>query len=316
MKISDFKQINAFAYAVMRQSNTRHLSWMKQFTGRLQSEIVTPLGASVPALMSQAIQQMASTSNHEDECYIIITKSELTPQIAELDKTRDTKFVGSKAMADALSRIGSTEQQQAAKDYLDLCAHYKIDTQERYDDQTTKMDQLFQVLLSSAWTARLQALGLTATINELAEINRQMKQLIEQRNNEMATITPQAMLLARQAADEAFQLCCSVINAFAIAQWNAGSSPFDQAIARINQDQSYYEKNVFAQAKGGSSSGQGDDTPDNGGTTPDNGGDTPQPDNGGGDTPTPNPDPVYPQPDNGGGDNPGGGGDDPGADED
>ena len=81
---------------VAKQSNTRHLSWMKQFVGRLQSEIVTPLGASVPALMSQAIAQMVSTSDHEDECYIIITKSELTPQIADLDKQRGINIVNGK----------------------------------------------------------------------------------------------------------------------------------------------------------------------------------------------------------------------------
>jgi hypothetical protein len=257
MNVNAFKQINQFAYSVMRQSNTRHLSWMKQFAGRLQSEIVTAMGASVPQLLSQAIAELAAATAHEDDCYLIITKSEFTPQIANLDNQRDNIWVGAKSMADAMSRIGNAEQKEYANQLLDLAKHYKVDISERYDDQTTKMDQFLQVVQTAEWAPRLQALGLTATIDEIATINQQMKQLIDRRNDELSTITPQAMVLARQASDEAYQLAAGVLNAFAIAQWNNGASPFDTVIAHINQDQDYYEKNVFAQAKGGTTSGQG-----------------------------------------------------------
>lgn len=286
MNFDVFKQIEAFSYLVMRQSNTRHLSWQKQFAGRLQSEIVTPMGAAVPALLSQAIAQHATATEHEDECYLIITKSEFTPQIADLDKQRDDKWVGTKAMADALSRIGNAEQQQYAGMFIDLYTHYKIDISERYDDETTKIEQLLQVLKTAEWTPRLQAMGLSATIADLENINQQMKQLIEQRNNELATITPQAMVLARQATDEAYQLAVGVLNAFSIAQWANGASPYDTAIARVNQDQDYYEKNVFAQGKGGSSSGQGDGTSNDSGTDSgsDTGSDSTGGNTGGGDT--------------------------------
>ena len=257
MNITVFSQINAFIRKVVNQSNTRHLSWMKQFVGRLQSEIVTAMGASVPQLLSQAIAELAAATAHEDDCYLIITKSEFTPQIAELDNQRDNIWVGAKSMADAMSRIGNAEQKEYANQLLDLAKHYKVDISERYDDQTTKMDQFLQVVQSAEWAPRLQALGLTAAIDDIATINQQMKQLIDRRNDELSTITPQAMVLARQASDEAYQLVVGVLNAFAIAQWNNGASPFDTVIAHINQDQDYYEKNVFAQAKGGTTSGQG-----------------------------------------------------------
>ena len=262
MNVNAFKQINQFAYMVMRQSNTRHLSWMKQFQGRLQSEIITAMGASVPQLLSQAISQQNAATAREDDCYLIITKSEFTPQIAELDNQRDDKWVGAKAMADAMSRIGNAEQKQFANQFLDLVKHYKVDISDRYDDQTTKMDQFLQVVKTAEWAPRLQALGLAATIDDISSINLQMKQLIDRRNDELATITPQAMVLARQASDEAYQLAVSVLNAFSISQWNNGSSPYDTVIAHINQDQDYYEKNVFAQAKGGASTGQGEASPD------------------------------------------------------
>lgn len=255
MTINVFKQINAFAYQLMRQSNTRHLSWIKQVGGRLQTEIVGQLGASVPALLSQAITQFQTAAAHEDECYLIISKSELTPQIAALDDERDTKYVGLKSMADALHRIGSAEQKQAAGQLIDLCAHYKVDISERYDDETTKMSQLLQELQTPAWTARIETLGLTATVGELVSLNQQIKHLIDLRNNELAQVTPQAMLQARAVSDEAYALVVTIINALAVTDWADGSSHYDQAIARINQDQDYYIKNVFTQGKGGASSG-------------------------------------------------------------
>lgn len=255
MNIYQFKQINGFAHLAQKQSNTRHLSWIKQVGGRLQTEIIEQLGASVPALLSQAITQFQTAAAHEDECYLIISKSELTPQIAALDEERDTKYVGLKSMADALHRIGSAEQQQAAGQLIDLCAHYKVDISERYDDETTKMSQLLQELQTETWTARIETLGLTATVGELVSLNQQIKHLIDLRNNDLSQVTPQAMLQARAASDEAYVLVVTIINALAVTDWADGSSHYDQAIARINQDQDYYIKNVFTQGKGGASSG-------------------------------------------------------------
>ena len=217
-------------------------------------------------------------------------------------------------MADALHRIGSAEQQQAAGQLIDLCAHYKVDISERYDDETTKMSQLLQELQTPAWTARIETLGLTATVGELVSLNQQIKHLIDLRNNDLAQVTPQAMLQARTASDDAYALVVTIINAFAVADWADGSSHYDQAIARINQDQDYYLKNVFTQGKGGASSGNqntqnnqnnqsnqnnqnnqsNQNTPSNP-SNPENPGDS----GSGGDIPGTNPDP-----------NPGGGGDD------
>ena len=304
MNVNAFCQILPFVGKFVNQSNTRHLSWMKQFGGRVQSEIITVLGADVPPLLTAAFAQFTAAENHEDECYLIIVKSEKTEQIAILDTQRDTKYVGVKSLADALKRIGTAEQQQYATQFLDLVAHYKVDISERYDDETTKMGQLLQELQTETWAPRVAALGLTATIAELASINQQMKQLIDERNNELATITPQAMVQARAASDEAYALVVAIINALAIAQWSNGSSPYDQAIARINQDQDYYTKNVFnVKAGSGGSSNQNnqnnsENSENNGGGDDNGGGDNGGGDNGGGD--------------NGGGDN--GGGDNGGGD--
>ena len=105
--------------------------------------------------------------------------------------------------------------------------------------------------------SRARRLGLTATVGELVSLNQQIKHLIDLRNNDLAQVTPQAMLQARAASDDAYALIVAIINALAVADWAYGSSHYDQAVARINQDQDYYLKNVFAKGKGGASTGTG-----------------------------------------------------------
>ncbi len=79
MNVNVFKQIGQFIAKFVNQSNTRHLSWIKQFGSRLQTEITDVLGAQVPALLAQAITQYQAAVAHEDDCYLIISKSDLTP---------------------------------------------------------------------------------------------------------------------------------------------------------------------------------------------------------------------------------------------
>ena len=320
MNVKAFKQIGQFVGKFVNQSNTRHLSWIQQFGSRLTSEITDQLSGQTPALLNQAIAQYQAAAAHEDDCYLIISKSDLTPQIADIDTQRDTKYIGLKTMADALSRIGTPEQQQAAALLTDLFAHYKVDISARYDDETTKMSQLLQELQTPTWAARVETLGLTATVTELVSLNQQMKQLIAQRNNELAQVTPQAMAQARAASDEAYTLVVTIINALAVTDWADGSSHYDQAIARINQDQDYYLKNVFnvrgGSSSGGSSSDSGGSDDQGGGGSDDQGGGGSDDqggggsddqggggsdDQGGGDTPTPTPDPT-PDPSGGGDD--------------
>ena len=96
------------------------------------------------------------------------------------------------------------------------------------------------------------------------------------------------MLQARAASDDAYALVVTIINALAIADWADGSSHYDQAVARINQDQDYYLKNVFAKGKGGASTGtggtEGTETP---GTTTEPGTTDPTTPGGGGTTTDP-----------------------------
>ena len=249
MNANDFKQIKGFVHTVAKQSNTRHLSWMTQFKNRMQTEIVDVIAEDVPPLLTSAITQLNTAVEHEDQTYLLPSYKALSAQIAELDDQRDKKYAAAKQMATALTTLGSADQQQYAQELLDMMDHYKVDTKASYAEETTKMNQLIQELQSSAWQTKLTALALKTTFDDLTSLNTQIQALIDERNDALSQIPEQAMRTARAASDEAYALCVTVINAFAIAQWEVGQSPYDTCIDRVNQDQEYYVNHVFPKEK-------------------------------------------------------------------
>ena len=245
MNINDFKQINKFVHTLAKQSNNRHLSWMTQFKSRMQTEITEVLGQEVPALLAAAITQYNTAVAKEDETYLLPTYKALSEQIAELDKQRDKKYIAAKQMANALVSIGTGDQPQYAQDLLAEIDHYDVDTSAGYTAESTQMNQLIQELQTQEWQAKLTALGLKATFDDLSTINAQMQQLIDERNDALSQIPEQAMRTARAASDEAYALCVLEINSYAITEWYDGSSPYDTFIDHVNQDQEYYQNHVF-----------------------------------------------------------------------
>lgn len=249
MNANDFKQIKGFVHTVAKQSNTRHLSWMTQFKNRMQTEIVDVIAEDVPPLLTSAITQLNTAVEHEDQTYLLPSYKALSAQIAELDDQRDKKYAAAKQMAQALTSIGSANQQQYAQELLALIDHYAVDTKASYAEETTKMNQLIQELQSAAWQTKLTELALKTTFDDLSSINAQIQALIDERNDALSQIPEQAMRTARAASDEAYALCVTVINAFAVAQWEVGQSPYDTCIDRVNQDQEYYVNHVFPKEK-------------------------------------------------------------------
>ena len=249
MNINDFKQIGRFVHTVAKQSNTRHLSWMTQFKNRMQTEITDLMGQDVPPLMAQAITQLNNAVTIEDQTYLLPSFKSLSAQLGEIDDERDKKYGAAKQMAQALTSIGSAQQQQDAQELLDLIDRYKVDVKASYADETTKMNQLIQELQGAAWQQKLTGLALKTTFDDLSSLNARMQELIDERNNALAQIPQRAMQTARAAADEAYALCVTVVNAFAVAQWEVGQSPYDTCIDRVNQDQDYYVNHVFPRDK-------------------------------------------------------------------
>ena len=298
-------QIPEISRLISRQKNIRHLSWMKRFLERVQQI------SNAPARLADAINALQAAVGGEDQAYLIITKSDLTAPIEEADKARDNTYSGISSMLDALSRLGTADQQQAASRVAERVAYHKVSINDRYEDESEKITQLVQDFKAGSLAADIATLGLTATVNQLEQQNQQVISLMKQRQTDRSAVESNAMGKARLVTDAAYEDVVLVLNAFAITEYNGQSSPYDETIRIINSDINYYSQYVFTNtAAGGGTSNGGGTTP----TTPDTPGtgtDTPGTDTPGTDTPGTDTPGTGDNTGGGTGDNTGGGGTDP-----
>ena len=181
----------------------------------------------------------------EDEAYRTITRSPLSEQIAEADQVRDNTFVGLRTMVEALGRVGTAAQKEAAPRVLQAMRDYQVNISEGYELESTHIAQLIQQLEVSPLSDDCTTLAVAALVSQLKTENQQVQTLIAQRNEQQAGIDSQAMQRARQQADLVYVETVMVINAFAVVEQQQGVSPYDHAIDVVNQDQEYYVQQVF-----------------------------------------------------------------------
>lgn len=240
-----FKQIEPFVGKMQRAPHAAHLSWMQRFQERVQTLIVTELGQDCPAMIVSQNTALVAAVQAEDEAYRTITRSPLSDQIAEADQVRDNTFVGLRTMVEALGRVGTAAQKDAAPRVLQAMRDYQVNISEGYELESTHIAQLIQQLEVQPLSDDCTTLAITALVSQLKTENQQVQTLIAQRNEQQAGIDAQAMQRARQAADLVYVETVMVVNAFAVVEQQQGASPYDHAIDVVNQDQEYYVQQVF-----------------------------------------------------------------------
>lgn len=240
-----FKQIEPFVGKMQRAPHAAHLSWMQRFQERVGTLIVTEMGQDCPAMIISQNTALVAAVQAEDEAYRTITRSPLSEQIAEADTVRDNTFVGLRTMVEALGRVGTQAQKEAAPRVLQAMRDYQVNISEGYELESTHIAQLIQVLEVSPLADDCTTLAVTALVAQLKTENQQVQTLIAQRNEQQAGIDTQAMQRARQQADLVYVETVMVVNAFAVVEQQQGVSPYDHAIDVINQDEDYYVQHVF-----------------------------------------------------------------------
>lgn len=240
-----FKQIEPFVGKQQRAPHAAHLSWMQRFQERVGTLIVTELGQDCPAMITSQNTALVAAVQAEDEAYRTINRSPLSEQIAEADQVRDNTFVGLRTMVEALGRVGTAAQKEAAVRVLQAMRDYQVSISEGYELESTHIAQLIQQLEVQPLSDDCATLAITSLVSQLKTENQQVQTLIAQRNEQQAGIDAQAMQRARVAADLVYVETVMVVNAFAVVEQQQGASPYDHAIDVVNQDQEYYVQQVF-----------------------------------------------------------------------
>lgn len=226
----EIKQVKDIMRDIRRMPHAHHLSYMKRCNRRGQQLLVEALGDDCPPKLAAAVEALAQACADEERHYLPAPGSPLTALLAVADRRRDTLLAGLRAYCEAMLRIGTDAQQEAARTVLAQLRLYRLRGTLRYEDegitmasfvsdcqQATPVQQAIAVLGQADVVARMQA------------ANDEAMQLVSQRNQERAQQDTQALNKARRATDEAYRHFIQLLNAFAVVE--AEEPTNDSAVA-------------------------------------------------------------------------------------
>ena len=191
--------------------------------------------AQLPSKAETQYQAWLAAEEHEDECYVLSSKSAFTEALAEKDAVRDalTTQLASYLRFYAQATL-EPQKQEAAQLLLPTYEKYAIDVRSSYLSQTTQTSQwIDEVEQSQQLTAAIATLGLTATLAQLKTANQEVKRLLDERDVQESGQATAAYKQARLATDEEWRLLVVVLNAYAVLAPN--ETQYSELFALLNK---------------------------------------------------------------------------------
>ena len=142
---------------------------------------------------------------NELEALAIITKSELTAQIAEQDRVRDSIFRGFSDTVKGIRNHFNPDYHQAANRLWNVFLHYGNIAKKTLDAQTAATNDIIRELRLPQNDEAVQLLELSAWIEKLDEENQKFQLLMMQRYNEQVAKTTHRMKTARVETDKFYR---------------------------------------------------------------------------------------------------------------
>ena len=272
------------------------------------------IGAVTSSLerLNQQRTQLHGLFTTFDEAYKQSRKSMVTKNVTDLDKLRDNyAWVMERVAVLWAEKLDEDELNIHGRRVQQVFKDYNFRTTEALVAENAKADNMEQRFAEATLAADLEAMGLTELNRRFAAVTAEIKQIMQQRNEENSAIATGLVKQTRTALEQAYLQMITYLNA---VQELMPEDAISQAAQYYNEDFRKIEQQLAQSRKGGSVSPGSGDNP--GGTdTP--GTDTPGTDTPGTDTPgtdTPGTDtPGTDTPGTGGGGTgtitPGGGGD-------
>lgn len=242
----DIQSITPYMSEIANLPQARHLSYSQRVDDRCQQYLIQQLGDDCPPRLRQAVQDYQQCVSDEDKAYKKSAASDRTADIAAGDDQRDNILSGLRQYCEAMLRIGTAEQQQAAQLVLKQIDLYKVYASDSYEDEGLKINQLCADLKRVANLKQaVKALNLTDKVEELDTVNEQVRQLVNLRNQARALTNTKAIVEARQRTDDAYRWLVRVLEAYAVIeteeQGGQSYSRFDLCIQVMNEDIHYYK---------------------------------------------------------------------------
>jgi hypothetical protein len=132
----------------------------------------------------------------------VITKSEWTAKIEEMDKTRDDLFHGFVDALAAFARHPVAAKREAAASLVITAQHYRDIARKSYDDETANLDDFTRELKTAENQARLATVALTEWSDRIEATNLAFVGLMHSRDQEAEKRPKESMKEARAEVDK------------------------------------------------------------------------------------------------------------------
>ena len=267
--IQDVKTVVSFDST--RLDNSLYVGLMSFTKDRFNAEFGTENPA--PAKIAAQLTRYARAYEELDEAYVETRKSAYTAEIEAADNESDQLIIGIRQMVEGATRMTfDQERQQQATRFYEALKKYKIDTKENYLAENNKFLQWIEEVETDMRLEMIaQTLGLTAAIAQLKTVAQRLRQLITDRAQSMPA--KERMRNARTAMTSEYRWLITALNAYAMVDQD--EQRFEVLINKLNGNLDYLKNTVLARK------GSSDEEPE------DEGGDTPEP--------SPEPTPVTPE---------------------
>ena len=149
---------------------------------------------------------------NEREALLLITKSELSPLIAEKDRERGSVYRSFSATVKGLRGHFDPETRQTANSVWALFLHYGNVPDKPLNDETAAIDDIVREFDRPEMAEKLQALQITPWRDKLVELNNEVKQLMRERISESANKTVYRMKTTREETDRYYRAIIAHVN--------------------------------------------------------------------------------------------------------
>ena len=149
---------------------------------------------------------------NEREALLLITKSELSGQIAEKDRERGAVYRSFSTTVKGLRGHFDPEMRQMANSVWQIFLHYGNVPKKPLNDESAAIDDIVREFDRPEMAERLNALQLTPWKDKLVEVNGEVKRLMLDRLSESANRTAFRMKTAREETDKFYQAIIAHLN--------------------------------------------------------------------------------------------------------
>lgn len=181
-----------------------------------------------------------------DKALEVIPKSDITPQISDVDQRRDTTYKGFTEAVKSASKHFKPEMAEAARKLQIVIDHFGDFTKLPYNEETGKIYNFVQELQNEKYSPLVSMLNLTEWVNELVAINIEFDTLIKSRFDESLEKQELRVRAIRKEIDESYKEITGDIEALCRVH---KTEIYIEFINKLNTQISYYH-NILLQRKG------------------------------------------------------------------